>query len=500
MQRRKDNKGRVLKDGEVYRKSDGLYMYRWTAKNGKRHTIYDATLEGLREKEEKIQHDLADGLRIPECSLTLNDLFELWRKNKVGLKEHTFANYVYMYNRFVRDEIGMMKLKDIRKSDIRSYYNGIVRNGKMALNTLETIQNVLHQVFAVAVDDEYIRVNPTDGVLTAIKAAHQYETPKRHALTLPQQQAFLNFIKKTPKFQHWLPMFTFMLGTGCRISETVGLCWSDIDFESGFITIQHNLVYHDHEVGGCYFTMSTPKTAAGKRAIPILPEVRKALEQERTNQQELELVCEYEIDGISDFVFLNCFGQPQNPQTVNRAIKRISVAYNEAELEKAEKEKREPQLLPPFSCHFIMRNFLIVLSLCFFSFIAAGAQENLAIAQIFNSGYAKRQDVEEIILKGKSLKYANLSLFRSVKVTGNSAIASKMEKLVAIDARKASDKEMRAKGGQLVFAFLAFKKEGGEYAYIFFRQSHQKTKGVAAVVYMEGKMTPNEVKRKFLTR
>lgn len=93
MQRRKDNKGRVLKDGEVYRKSDGLYMYRWTAKNGKRHTIYDATLEGLREKEEKIQHDLAEGIRIPECSLTLNDLFELWRKNKVGLKEHTFANY-----------------------------------------------------------------------------------------------------------------------------------------------------------------------------------------------------------------------------------------------------------------------------------------------------------------------------------------------------------------------------------------------------------------------
>ena len=99
MQRRKDNKGRVLKDGEVYRKSDGLYMYRWTAKNGKRHTIYDATLEGLREKEEKIQRDLAEGIRMPECNLTLNDLFELWRKNKVGLKEHTFANYVYMYNR-----------------------------------------------------------------------------------------------------------------------------------------------------------------------------------------------------------------------------------------------------------------------------------------------------------------------------------------------------------------------------------------------------------------
>ena len=86
-------------------------------------------------------------------------------------------------------------------------------------------------------------------------------------------------------------------------------------------------------------------------------ERRKALEQERTNQQEQELMCEYEIDGISDFVFLNRFGQPQNPQTVNRAIKRISVAYNEAELEKAEKEKREPQLLPPFSCHNLRHTF-----------------------------------------------------------------------------------------------------------------------------------------------
>ena len=109
-----------------------------------------------------------------------------------------------------------------------------------------------------------------------------------------------------------------------------------------------------------------------------------------------------------------------------------------------------------------------------FRFIAAGAQENLAIAQIFNSGYAKRQDVEEIILKGKSLKYANLSLFRSVKVTGNSAIASKMEKLVAIDARKASNKEMRAKGGQLVFAFLAFKKRSAANMPTSFSDSRTK--------------------------
>lgn len=37
MQKRKDHKGRVLKDGETYRKNDGLYMYRWIGGDKKRH-------------------------------------------------------------------------------------------------------------------------------------------------------------------------------------------------------------------------------------------------------------------------------------------------------------------------------------------------------------------------------------------------------------------------------------------------------------------------------
>lgn len=48
MQKRKDHKGRVLKDGETYRKNDGLYMYRWIGGDKKRHAVYCSTLEGLR--------------------------------------------------------------------------------------------------------------------------------------------------------------------------------------------------------------------------------------------------------------------------------------------------------------------------------------------------------------------------------------------------------------------------------------------------------------------
>ncbi len=62
-------------------------------------------------------------------------------------------------------------------------------------------------------DDEYIRNNPTDMALKDCKLAHNYQRPKRHALTIPEQTAFIEYIKNDPKFRHWLPLFTFFLGT-----------------------------------------------------------------------------------------------------------------------------------------------------------------------------------------------------------------------------------------------------------------------------------------------
>ena len=57
MERRKDSKGRVLKEGESQRK-DGLYQYRWTDKWGKRHTVYAKELKELREKEKDVLKQL----------------------------------------------------------------------------------------------------------------------------------------------------------------------------------------------------------------------------------------------------------------------------------------------------------------------------------------------------------------------------------------------------------------------------------------------------------
>lgn len=357
MKRRKDIKGRVLKDGESYRKSDGRYMFRYTSSDGKRHAIYEADLNDLREKEAKIIRDLTAGIRIGEDNITLNDIYEMWKKDKTTLKQTTKGNYMYMYEHFVKEEFGWRKLKEIRKSDVRRFYNSLLDAKRMKVNTLDSIHTVVHQLFNLAVDDLYIRINPSDGVMGECKRAHNMDIPKRHALTIPQQKAFIRYTGETAKFRHWKPLFTFFLGTGCRVSEVVGLRWEDIHMDDGYIDINHNMVYYQRDKGKCYFSVTTTKTEAGSRIIPMLPEVKQALLDERAYQAETGLICKANIDGYTDFVFLNRYGNPHNPQTINRTIKRITLAYNEEEMEAADQEEREAVLIPTFSCHNLRHTF-----------------------------------------------------------------------------------------------------------------------------------------------
>ena len=220
--KRKDLKGHVLRDGETHRKSDGRYMYRYYSADGKRHSVYATDLNELRAKEEKIQEDLRKGIRVGEDQITLNQMYAIWKRNKRGLKETTRGNYMYMYEHFIEPEFGKRKLKEIRKSNILELYNGLLDKKKMKVTTLDNIHTVLHQVFDAAVDDSYISKNPTNGVMGKCKRVHNIDIQKRHALTIPQQTAFIQYISTTETYQHWLPLFTFFLGTGCRVSEVVG--------------------------------------------------------------------------------------------------------------------------------------------------------------------------------------------------------------------------------------------------------------------------------------
>ena len=353
-EKRFDKKHRLLKKGEIQR-ADGYYTYRWTSRNGKRHSVTASTLEELREREEQIARDMSEGIRGDAKNVTLDDMFELWKRLKRGLKGNTYQNYCYMYRTFVSPEIGKLRIATLKKSDIKAFYNSLVDGKNLKIATVDNIHTVLHQVLEVAVEDRYMRTNISDNLMKELKQSHNIGQERKRALTEPEQELFLDFLKRdnTP-YRHWYPVFAVMVNTGMRVGEITGLRWEDVDFEENVIEVSHTLVYYNHSDEGCYFSIHTPKTEAGKRVIPMLDEVREAFLEEKSYQESNQLKCKASIDGYTDFIFINRFGNVQHQGTLNKALRRIIRDCNDMQLAKGGKD---PLLLPRFSCHSLRHTF-----------------------------------------------------------------------------------------------------------------------------------------------
>lgn len=358
--KRKDKNRVVLRKGESYRQNDGRYFYRWTDATGKRHSVYARTLDDLRTKEAEIVKDISDGIKAEAQAVTLNHIYNLWKDIKRGLKNTTYQNYCYMYDTFVSDSFGKKRITSIKKSDVKRFYNTLVDERGLSASTIDSIHTVVHQLFGMAIDDNYIRSNPSDNALRELKKSREFTEEKRSALTAEQEKIFLNYLANNPTYRHWYPVFAIMIGSGLRVGEITGLRWQDIDLKNGIIDVNHTLVYYSHRIvkpgekKGCYFAINSTKTPASKRKIPMLDFVKEAFEMERRYQKEAEIQCNVVIDGYTDFIFINRFGNVQHQGTLNKAIRRI---IRDCNGEIIEGDANASILLPRFSCHSLRHTF-----------------------------------------------------------------------------------------------------------------------------------------------
>ena len=342
-----------LRTGE-YQKADGHYEYRYTV-FGKKYSVYAKNLETLREKESEIQSlETANQAKFDSRTTTLNDVFFLWKELKRGLRPNTFQNYCYMYEQYVQDGLGRLYIASIRKSDIKRFFNSLSDERRLREGTIEAVQTVLHQVFQIAVDDEWIEKNPSDHAVKELKRSHQLDSKKRMALTKAEQDLLLSFLSENTPNARWYPITAVLLGTGMRVGEATGLRWCDIDFEENMIDVNHTLVYYSNGNHKCKFAINDTKTPASKRLIPMTKSVREAFLMEKEMQEQLDVVCSATIDGYTDFVFLNRFGGLHTQGTLNKVYKRIIRDCNDAEFLKSENPS---VLLPNFSSHTLRHTF-----------------------------------------------------------------------------------------------------------------------------------------------
>lgn len=335
---RKDSKGRVLRMGE-HQRADGTYHFTWLDSAKKRRYIYAKTLTELREKEQKLQKDLLDGIDAARNQITLNQLFKMHMELKNDLRDTTRENYNRMWENSVETSaIGNKKIADLKKVHIVSFYSDCAKSG-LKRNTIKLLHNLIFSSFELAVDSDFIRKNPAKGAMENIKQDASEKIP----LTEDEVRKLMDFCINSGTYSVHVPFLTIAIGTCLRCGEITGLTWNDVDMKNRTININHQLVYKNFG-DGCKFHISEPKTDAGKRIIPMSESVYKAFIEVRKQNMILGRRSNAEVDGYSNFIFVSGNGQPLAINAVNSFLLNMEKAYN----------KHNPQEhIPHISAHIL---------------------------------------------------------------------------------------------------------------------------------------------------
>lgn len=337
MERRKDNKGRVLKTGESQR-ADGRYCYRYKALNGERKYIYDMDLNSLREKERQINRDIEDGIHSNDMSM--NECFERYMKTKVDLREGTRHKYNLEYNRWIRETwFGNKLISKLKKSDVLLFYKE--KSETLSNGTIRCLHKYIHPALEMAVDDDLIRKNPANNCVK-----DYMEITVREAMTKEDTLKFLEYAENLNTGHNYLLAVKIMLGTGLRVGEVTGITWDDVDFKDKTINIdkQFTLIAG----GGKHeYHISKPKTESGMRKVPMSDDIIEMMRQHKKDTYFESLKYGTSVDGYKGFVFNTRTGLPILANRINDYLAKTVNSYNESHEDK----------LPKISCHTMRHTF-----------------------------------------------------------------------------------------------------------------------------------------------
>lgn len=142
-EKRKDSKGRVLKDGESQR-ANGTYDYRYTDIHKKRRCIYAKSLTELRKKEDELRRDMADGIDYAAGEMTVAELVDRYMNLKRGLKQNSLRSYGSAVKRIHADPFGQKPIKTVKLSDAKGWFVFLYKH----LKGEETSTNSVATIFA----------------------------------------------------------------------------------------------------------------------------------------------------------------------------------------------------------------------------------------------------------------------------------------------------------------------------------------------------------------
>ena len=328
-EKRRDNRNRILRNGESQRK-DGRYAFKYIDATGKPQFVYSWKLEktdklptgkrddlSLREKEKLIQKDIDDQIVPRGGEMTVEELVRKYLMQKTGVRHNTEANYNFVLN-IIKEEFGKRRIDKVKQSDAKCWLIKLQQDGR-GYSSIHSIRGVVRPAFQMAVDDDLIRKNPFEFQLATVVVN---DSVTREAITRKQERAFLEFVASDKHFCKYYDGIYILFKTGLRISEFVGLTLADVDMKNRKININHQL----QRKRNMEYVIEDTKTSSGTRVIPMTDDVYECFKRIIANRKKPKV--EPMICGKSGFLYLDKNDMPMVALHWEKYFQHICEKYN----------------------------------------------------------------------------------------------------------------------------------------------------------------------------
>ncbi len=196
--------------------------------------------------------------------IMFSEFAEKWLRGYAAahVKTRTFEHYESAIRTHLKPAFGEYRLKDICPEHVDTFKAAKLREGK-APATINKLLVILGAIMKRAVVWRYISENPAQYV-SRVKPNHRemdYLTPEEIRRLLGAASA------------EYRPLFAAAVLTGAREGELLALRWGDLDLERRVLYIRRTY-YPGHG-------FTEPKSASGRRAVKISPELAAILREHR---------------------------------------------------------------------------------------------------------------------------------------------------------------------------------------------------------------------------
>jgi integrase len=276
----------------------------------KRASAYAKTLSEAKIKLRQMQNRIEESRSPVDRAVSLREWSEHWISEQLplsGLKPNTQDLYRgLLLTHITQSSLAQLKMSQIRPIHLSRFMHDLAQQKGQSLQ--RNVFVVLKHLFKTAQQNGIVSSNP-------LALLNPPRKSKQKVRFISDQE--LGHLLAELRDSNYRPLVEFILQTGLRRGEVLGLSWDDVDLERGSAHIRFTLDSKGRR--------GQPKTSRSVRVIELNAKAAVVLRQLRLKQTREKLrlgnlyqVCEWNP------VFQTASGSPMSAREFLRAIQRAS--------------------------------------------------------------------------------------------------------------------------------------------------------------------------------